>query len=201
MIPLNYSVHLFWQGKCEREEHYWRLCWISCGLSRALVMSCQVWEEKLRQIISLIPHSSPIMTCGIPLPSDIIYSGHGTSSHEVKVLWCLILFLINVENILAYAAATFPQTVTNSRRASVGRVLLVWVIKALPVSTEHTSLWFLSRRYVIFNLIGFAAPTFKMSWAPHAVARACATQPVFLPTHSCVLTPGCSWVQACPPAA
>lgn len=72
--------------------------------------------------ISLILHSSPIMTGGILLPSDIIYSGYGTSSHEVKVLWCLTLFLINVYNILAYAAATFPQTVTNCRR--VGSVSL-----------------------------------------------------------------------------
>lgn len=63
--------------------------------------------------ITLIPHRFPIMTCGFPLPSDIIYSGYGTSSHEVKVLWCLILFLITVYNILACAAATFPQTVTN----------------------------------------------------------------------------------------
>lgn len=92
--------------------------------------------------ITLIPHRFPIMTCGFPLPSDILYSGYGTSSHEVKVLWCLILFLINY-NILACAAATFPQTVT-TLQAGVAGVLLEWMIKVLPASTEHTSFRFLS---------------------------------------------------------
>lgn len=194
MIPLNDSVHTFWQGKCDRKVHYWQLCWISCGLSRALVMSCQVWEKKS------ILYSSPIMTCGIPLPSDISYSSYGTSSHKVKVLWCLTLFLINVYDFLTYAISTFPQTIRRSW-ADVVWVLLVWVIKVLPVSTEHASLWFLSSWYIFFNIIGFAVLTFETSWAPHAGARGCTTQPVFLPTHSCVLTPGWSRAQACPPAA
>lgn len=116
MTPLNDSVHLFWQGKCDHKGRYWRLCWISCGLSGALVMSCQVGEKKdTPDNISLIPHSSPIITCAIPLPSDIIYSGYGTSSHKVKVLWYLILFLINVYGFLTYAPAT-SQTITNCRR-------------------------------------------------------------------------------------
>lgn len=63
--------------------------------------------------ISLILYSSPIMTCRIPLPSDISYSGYGTSSHKVKVLWCLTLFLINVYDFLTYATTTFPQTIRN----------------------------------------------------------------------------------------
>lgn len=63
--------------------------------------------------IYLILYNSPIMACGIPLPSDISYSGSGTSSHKVKVLLCLTLFLINVYDFLTYATTTFPQTIRN----------------------------------------------------------------------------------------
>lgn len=105
--------------------------------------------------ISLILYSSPIMTCGIPLPCDISYSGYGTSSHKVKVLWCLTLFLINVYDFLTcynYFSSDYKKLWRSW--AHVTWVLLVWVIKVLPVSTEHASLWFLSSWYIFFNIIG-----------------------------------------------
>lgn len=140
--------------------------------------------------ISLIPHSSPIMTCGIPLPSDIINSGYGTSSHEVKVLWCLILFLINVYNILAYAAATFPQTGTKCRR--VGPLECYWCGWSY-LCRLSTLLWdFLSWQYIISNLIGFAALTSSpMLWPEPALGDLSSRRL----TPAGALTPGCSWAQ------
>lgn len=160
-------------------------------------------REKVTPNNRSLIHSSPIMTCGIPLPSDISYSGYGTSIHQVKVLWCLILFLINVYSFLTYATASFPQTIRNC--AGVGSVSLKFYScewsKSYLCRLSMLLCYFYHDGIYFFNIICFAVLTFKTSWAPHAVARGCTTQPVFLPTHSCALTPGYSWAQACPPAA
>lgn len=76
--------------------------------------------------LSLILHGFPILTCGIPLPSDISYSGYRTSSHKVKVLRCLILFLINVYEFLTCATTTFTQTITNCRIAGPVSLGFYW---------------------------------------------------------------------------
>lgn len=160
-------------------------------------------EKVTPDIISLILYNSPIMACGIPLPSDISYSGYGTSRHKVKVLWCFTLFLINVYDFLTYATTTFPQTTRNCGGdwlmsfefycCELSKSYLCWQ-STLLCDFYHHGIYF-------FNIIGFAVLTFETSWAPHAVARGCTMQPVFLPTHSCALTPSWSRAQACPPAA
>lgn len=144
-------------------------------------------EKVTAENLSLILHGSPILTCGIPLPSDISYNGYRTSSHKVKVLWCLILFLINVYDFLTCATTTFPQTITNCRIAGpVSLGFYWWEWSKSYLCRMSTPLCDFYHDGIFFNINGVSVLTFKTSWAPHAVARACTTQPVFLPTHSCV---------------
>lgn len=109
-----------------------------------------LWEKVTTDNISLISHSFPIITCGIPLPYDIIYSGYGTSSREVKILWCLIIVLINVYNILTYIAATFSQTVRNSRRVGLVSLECYGVGDQSPTCVDwaHFFVIFIMRLYI-----------------------------------------------------
>lgn len=158
------------------------------------------------------PPSSPTMTLGIPVPSDIIHpvldildikAVEAINSKLLQWMFGMLSPLpIKVYEDYNYLYCCYFSyfSFVRMEKMTLCVCLCGWPVNSPPLWSKRTFIHFV--RFCgdgkSFTVPPRAVPAHSLvqTKPPHAAAVALAAEPVFLPTHSHALTPRCSWAQA-----